>query len=97
MTWLDWSTRVNRYIGPKLRPRRSGAGYPASLEEALDECPGPCVIESLRMRDSRVRDAVEHLTALEADPDTDEFAIAWARHELLRCVRVAKEDVVRDG
>jgi hypothetical protein len=97
MAWLDWSTRVTRYIGPKLRPRHSPPEFPGSLGEALDECSTPYLTQSSRCQDSHVRDALEYLTALEKDADADDVAIAWARHELLRCVRAAKENVLRDG
>lgn len=97
MTWLDWSARMTRYIGPKLQSRRSQPGLPVSLAEVSYDCSMPYPIESARWRDSRVRNALEYLTVLETDPDADDFAIAWARHELLRCVRAAEEDVLRDG
>jgi hypothetical protein len=97
MTWLDWSTRVTRYTGPKLQPHRTRLESPGSSGEELDECAMVYLIEGSRWRDSRVRDAREYLTSLESDPDADDFAIAWARHELLRCVQAAKDDVLRNS
>ena len=103
MTWLESFTRATRYTGPMLRLHRSrpqpsvSSQRPVSSEEARDECSMTYIIESLKWRDSRVRSALEYLKALETDPEADDFAIVWARHELQRCLKAAREDILRDG
>ena len=97
MTWRDSFRRATRYTGAKLRTSRSQPESSASVADAWDECSKAYLIESSRWRNSRVRNALEYLRDLEADPDADDFAIAWASHELQRRMRAAKEDILRDG
>ncbi len=97
MTRLDSPVRVTRYAEPRLRPRRPGRESSMVSGKALGECSTAYLIESSRGRDARVRAALEYVIALEADPDADDFAIVWARHELLRCMRASKEEELFDG
>lgn len=97
MRSLDSSACVTRQAGRKLRPRRSRLESSIAAGEALGEGSMVFFIERSRRRDSRVQDAFEHLSGLETDPDADDFAMVWARHELLRCIRAAKDTALPDA
>ena len=95
MTWLESLTRARRYTGPKLW-HRSRPELSDSSERARDESSMAYLIESARWQDSRVQHALGYLKSLETDPDADDFAIVWARHELQRCIHAATDDILRD-